>query len=103
MNGKDDVKKIQKALMKLYMHVKYKSKDDINNDNTTSMNDLQKMSARFDSPETIGDMTEICGSAPVFEMSEYSSQVRGYTSGRGSLVCMLKGYEPCHNADEIIE
>jgi hypothetical protein len=42
MNGKDDIKKIQKALMKLYMHVKYKSKDDVNND-TTSMNDLQKM------------------------------------------------------------
>lgn len=42
MNAKDDVKKIQKALVKLYKHVKYKSKDDVNGD-TTSMNDLQKM------------------------------------------------------------
>ena len=29
MNDKDDVKKIQRALIKLYMHVKYKSKHDV--------------------------------------------------------------------------
>jgi predicted RNA-binding protein with PIN domain len=29
--------------------------------------------------------------------------VLSYTKGRGRLSCTLKGYEPCHNAEEVIE
>ena len=48
-------------------------------------------------------MTVIRGTAPVIHMREYASEVMAYTKGLGSLSCTLKGYEPCHNAGEVIE
>ena len=49
-----------------------------------------------------GDMAVITGTAPVVNMREYASEVLAYTKGMGHLTCALKGYEPCHNADEVI-
>lgn len=65
--------------------------------------DLQRMSADFSSPETVGEMAVIRGSAPVSEMNEYISEVIGYTRGKGHLTCINGGYRECHNADEVIE
>ena len=48
-------------------------------------------------------MAVISGTAPVVNMREYASEVLAYTKGMGHLTCTLKGYEPCHNADEVIE
>ena len=48
-------------------------------------------------------MTVLEGSAPVSTMRGYQKEVTGYTRGRGRLSCVLKGYEPCHNAGEVIE
>ena len=45
----------------------------------------------------------ITGSAPVSEMRDYQLEVTSYTKGRGRLFCTLKGYAPCHNAEEVIE
>ena len=67
------------------------------------MTDIQKMYGSFDTPQTEGEMTVICGTAPVIYMREYASEVMAYTKGLGSLSCTLKGYEPCHNASEVIE
>lgn len=67
-----------------------------------AMADIQYMCGTFDSPETDGEMTIITGTAPVSTMHDYSRDVMQYTHGKGKLVCSLKGYEPCHNADEII-
>jgi predicted RNA-binding protein with PIN domain len=36
-------------------------------------------------------------------MREYMTEVHAYTRGRGRLTSSLKGYAPCHNAQEIIE
>jgi small GTP-binding protein len=66
-----------------------------------AMTDIQQMGGSFSQPETRGDMSIISGSAPVAAMRDY--QVTGYTRGRGRLSCIVKGYEPCHNADEVIE
>ena len=68
-----------------------------------AMTDIQKMYGSFDTPQTEGEMTVICGTAPVIYMREYASEVMAYTKGLGSLSCTLKGYEPCHNASEVIE
>ena len=68
-----------------------------------AMTDIQKMYGSFDTPQTEGAMTVIRGTAPVIHMREYASEVMAYTKGLGSLSCTLKGYEPCHNAGEVIE
>lgn len=65
--------------------------------------DLQHMSADFDTPETIGEMSLIKGIAPVSEMNSYQSEIISYTRGKGRLSLSLGGYRECHNADEIIQ
>lgn len=67
-----------------------------------AMTDIQRMSGTFNPPETIGDFSLISGTAPVSTMYDYSKDVMQYTHGKGKLGCALKGYEPCHNADEVI-
>lgn len=69
-----------------------------------AMNDIQKMNGTFDTPEVTNNQTNILtGIAPVSQMQGYSKQVRAYTHGQGQLECIVLGYRPCHNADEIIE
>lgn len=68
-----------------------------------AMTDIQRMHGSFNAPETMGEFSVISGTAPVSTMHDYSREVMQYTHGRGRLFCTLKGYEPCHNADEIIE
>lgn len=68
-----------------------------------AMTDIEQLGGSFSPPEVEGDMSIISGSAPVSEMRGYHSEVTGYTGGRGRLSCSLKGYEPCHNAEEVIE
>lgn len=67
-----------------------------------AMADVQQMSGRFDPPEAAGDTALLCGEAPVSEMTGYAARVAAYTKGNGRLSVTVKGYEPCHNADEII-
>lgn len=68
-----------------------------------AMTDIQRMHGTFNSPETIGEFSVINGTAPVSTMYDYAREVVQYTHGKGRLICTLKGYEPCHNADEVIE
>ena len=68
-----------------------------------AMSDVTMMSGSFSSPVTEGDTAIISGEAPVSEMREYASSVIQYTRGKGRLSCTLKGYDVCHNADEVIE
>ncbi len=68
-----------------------------------AMNDIQKMSGEFGSPEASGDMSLLTGKAPVAKMRDYQMEVNSYTRGQGKLTCTFRGYEPCHNAEEIIE
>lgn len=68
-----------------------------------ALNDIQKMSGKFDAPENLATSTIIKGRAPVSEMISYSENVRNYTHGQGRLQTIFVGYYPCHNKDEIIE
>ncbi len=67
-----------------------------------ALSDLQCMEAEFSSPEISGDIAVISGSVPVSVMRGYHAEAAGYTHGKGRLSCMLKGYYPCRNADDII-
>jgi translation elongation factor EF-G len=57
--------------------------------------------------DPLGDQTTdsvlLTGLAPVAQMSDYATVLRGYTHGQGQLECLPAGYRPCHNADEIIQ
>ena len=68
-----------------------------------TMTDIQKMYGTFQGPEIEGEMSVLTGVAPVVNMGGYQSEVTAYTRGRGRLSCTLKGYQPCHNAEEVIE
>ena len=67
-----------------------------------AMSDIQRMCGSFNPPEHNGDFAVLTGTAPVAEMCDYTRDVIQYTHGKGRLVCELKGYEPCHNEDEVI-
>lgn len=77
-----------------------------------AMTDLERMHGNFllqesgiSSPlaNTIEEMAVLTGSIPVSTARGYSSQVTSYTRGLGHFFCTLKGYYPCHNAQEVIE
>ena len=67
------------------------------------MTDMQAKSAKFGAPETEGEYAVLTGTVPASEMRGYPAQVRAYSGGRGRLHTELKGYEPCHNAEAVIE
>lgn len=68
-----------------------------------AMSDVQRMSGSFGAPVTGGEYSVLSGTAPVSEMQGYQRELNAYTRGRGRLSCTLKGYEPCHNAEEVIK
>lgn len=67
-----------------------------------AMTDIEKMNGKFLLPERIGELAMLTGSAPVISMRGYQKEVIAYTRGRGRLFCTLKGYEPCHNTEEVL-
>lgn len=67
-----------------------------------AMSDIQKMQGTFTPPEIDGEMSVLKGTAPVVHMRDYQMEVISYTRGLGRLFCTLKGYEPCHNTEEVI-
>lgn len=68
-----------------------------------AMNDIERMHGVCEISSTNGEMAVLVGSAPVVTMRNYQKEVVSYTKGLGKLFCTLKGYEPCHNAEEVIE
>lgn len=67
-----------------------------------AMTDMERMHADFAlQQETEGAV--ITGSVPVSRLGDYQKEVTAYTGGCGQLTCRLKGYGPCHNAQEVIE
>lgn len=67
-----------------------------------AMTDLQAMSGRFEGPETVDGYAVLTGTVPVSEFGGYQTKLLSYSGGRGRLFTELKGYEPCHNAEEVI-
>ena len=68
-----------------------------------AMTDMEKLFADFTLTERAEGCCVLTGCAPVETMRDYQKEVYAYTRGQGSLTVRLKGYMPCHNADEVIE
>ena len=68
-----------------------------------AMTDVERMHGQFEPPVMEGEYAVLSGSAPVACMDGYQQEMTAYTGGLGRLACTLKGYAPCHNADEVIE
>ena len=68
-----------------------------------AMTDIEKMHGSIAPPERQGELAVLTGSAPVSLMLDYHRELISYTGGQGRLFCSVKGYERCHNEDEIIE
>lgn len=67
-----------------------------------AMTDIQRMCGSFDTPIIEDDMAVLTGTAPVVTMRNYQREVISYTRGHGKIFCTLKGYELCHNEEEVI-
>lgn len=69
-----------------------------------AINDIQRMAGDFKLNESSDGSgpTTITGHAPVATMRDYATDARAYTHGQGQLDLMIAGYQPCHNADEVI-
>ncbi len=77
---------------------------EVPNENTgRAMSDIQRMFGSFNPPVSDGEFTLLTGTVPASEMAGYAKEVIQYTHGKGKVICNLKDYEPCHNADEVIE
>ncbi|MGL4346173.1 MAG: NYN domain-containing protein [Cellulosilyticaceae bacterium] len=67
-----------------------------------AMTDIEKMHGSCELVQTDSEMAILVGSAPVVTMRNYQQEVTAYTKGHGRLFCSLKGYEPCHNTEEVL-
>lgn len=68
-----------------------------------AITDVEKMHGSFRLEQKNGKTAVLTGKAPVAAMRDYQGEVHAYTRGCGKLFCSLKGYEPCHNSQEVIE
>lgn len=67
-----------------------------------AMSDLQARSADFEVESSDGEISVICGRAPVSQLHGYARELISYTRGQGRISCVSDGYEPCHNQEEIV-
>lgn len=67
-----------------------------------AMTDIQNMSGKFGTPMIEEETTVLTGSAPVSLMRGYQKEFTAYTGGRGRMAVSLKGYDICHNQEEVL-
>ncbi len=68
-----------------------------------AMTDVERMKGTCKISNISNETAVLIGSVPVVTMRNYQKEVAAYTKGSGRLVCVLEGYKPCHNEEEIIE
>lgn len=67
-----------------------------------AMADIQKRNGSFSTPVTEGERSILTGTVPASTMGEYQRELAAYSRGQGQLSLSLKGYEPCHNTEEVV-
>lgn len=67
-----------------------------------AMTDIQNMHGTFSGPEVYGEHSVIKGCVPVACMKDYPLEVVSYTKGEGRFFYEWKGYDICHNPEEVI-
>ncbi|MCD8141790.1 MAG: TetM/TetW/TetO/TetS family tetracycline resistance ribosomal protection protein [Clostridiales bacterium] len=67
-----------------------------------AMTDLEQRGGSCQIAETGQETAVLTGSTPVSTLRGYQTELAAYTGGRGRLSCTVSGYQPCHNAEEVI-
>jgi len=67
------------------------------------MGDLNRMRAKTEPVEFMDDEIRITGEAVFAQINSYQTEFAALTHGRGALVWQLDHYEPCAEAEKIIE
>ncbi|MBO4887734.1 MAG: TetM/TetW/TetO/TetS family tetracycline resistance ribosomal protection protein [Firmicutes bacterium] len=68
-----------------------------------AMTDLEQRFAKFEPVRVHGGAASIQGYGPVSTLMDYPMAVSVYTKGEGSFICTPRGYDVCHNPEEVIE
>ena len=68
-----------------------------------AITDIRAMGGAPEAPESREGTAILEGRVPAGEIRDYASQLSAYTQGLGRLSLSLRGYEPCHNARQVIE
>ena len=68
-----------------------------------AMSDLSRLYATYDQPISSDHRVLIHGNGPVACLKDYPKEVIRYTRGMGHITFVLKGYDVCHNPEEVLE
>ncbi len=68
-----------------------------------AMTDIELMHGSCEISQRDVETVILVGSAPVINIRNYQKEVVAYSKGVGRISCSLKGYEPCHNPQEVIK
>ena len=67
-----------------------------------AMTDIQQMGGKIGNLEQSGDRSVVPGEAPAAGLMDYPVTLASYTGGQGRILCSLKGYDVCHNTEEVL-
>ncbi|MCR5101617.1 MAG: TetM/TetW/TetO/TetS family tetracycline resistance ribosomal protection protein, partial [Butyrivibrio sp.] len=67
-----------------------------------ALNDISRMNGRNNPPDMENGKSVITGVVPAACFGNYAEELASFTRGEGHVSISLRGYEPCHNAEEII-
>ncbi|MBO5868201.1 MAG: TetM/TetW/TetO/TetS family tetracycline resistance ribosomal protection protein, partial [Oscillospiraceae bacterium] len=67
-----------------------------------AITDIRSMGGEFDTPETVGEDSQLKGILPASELKDYADTLASYTQGTGRLQLALHGYLPCHNTEAVL-
>jgi len=67
-----------------------------------AITDIRAMGGDFDAPEGTGTISTLRGTVPAAEIKDYAETVAAYTQGRGQLQLSLRGYDVCHNQEDVV-
>lgn len=66
------------------------------------LSDIQRLYGEFEVPDTDDSGLHVRGRGPVSTLMNYTQELTVFTRGKGRLSVHFDGYEPCHNAEEVI-
>ena len=66
------------------------------------MTDIQKMCGTLNPPETFGENSTVKGTCPASKIRSYITVLSDFSHGKGKIVLTYKGYDICHNQDEVV-
>ena len=67
-----------------------------------AITDIRAMGGQFEAPESRGADSVLQGRVPASEVRDYADTLAAYTQGRGQLQLTLRGYEECHDQENVV-